>query len=239
MDILLAKIFATALVFSQVATAPAELRTAFDEIQDQPRVSELLRSGCAHMRKAFDVEDLNLDDLIATAMEDVDRMSTDQVILRGLNIKQLHVAYRQFCKNENISDPPIDLAEVIRFYNHTLATLSSSIDLTELKPPGMTAILDFEWRAISDNVGPGFPLSRFRITSNSAFIAAEDKRFYEHKGIDDRGLVRAFIANLASPGRLQGGSTITQQVVKNLLVGAEVAYERKMREMVLASRLEQ
>ena len=50
--------------------------------------------------------------------------------------------------------------------------------------------------------------------------------------------MRAFIANLAKPGRLQGGSTITQQVVKNLLVGAEVAYERKMREMVLASRLE-
>ena len=51
-------------------------------------------------------------------------------------------------------------------------------------------------------------------------------------------MIRAFIANFARPGRLQGGSTITQQVVKNLLVGGEVAYERKMREMVLASRLE-
>ena len=71
-----------------------------------------------------------------------------------------------------------------------------------------------------------------------AFIAAEDKRFFDHAGIDDRGLVRAFIANLANPGRLQGGSTITQQVVKNLLVGSDVAYERKMREMVMASRLE-
>ena len=71
-----------------------------------------------------------------------------------------------------------------------------------------------------------------------AFIAAEDKRFYEHKGIDERGLIRAMVTNLASPGRPQGGSTITQQVVKNLLVGDDVTYERKMREMIIASRLE-
>jgi len=52
-----------------------------------------------------------------------------------------------------------------------------------------------------------------------AFLAAEDKRFYGHKGVDERGLIRATIANLARSGRPQGGSTITQQVVKNLLVG--------------------
>ena len=71
-----------------------------------------------------------------------------------------------------------------------------------------------------------------------AFIAAEDKRFYDHKGIDERGLVRAMVSNLARSGRPQGGSTITQQVVKNLLVGDDVTYERKMREIILASRLE-
>ena len=72
-----------------------------------------------------------------------------------------------------------------------------------------------------------------------AFVAAEDKRFYQHKGIDERGLIRAFIGNLAEPGRPQGGSTITQQVAKNLLVGDDVTYERKMREMIVAARLEQ
>ena len=71
-----------------------------------------------------------------------------------------------------------------------------------------------------------------------AFIAAEDKRFFQHKGIDERGLVRAFIGNLAQPGRPQGGSTITQQVAKNLLVGNDVTYERKLREMIVASRME-
>lgn len=237
MDMLLAKIFATALVFSQVATAPSELRTKFDEIHDQSAVSELLRAGCAHMRKAFDVEDFNLDDLIATAMEDVDALSSDQVILRGINIKQLHVAYRQFCKNENVSDSPVDFAEVIRFYNDTLADLPSSIDLTELKPPGMTAVIDSTGGQYHQR-RTWIPIEQIPPHVQQAFVAAEDKRFYEHKGIDDRALVRAFIANFARPGRLQGGSTITQQVVKNLLVGGEVAYERKMREMVLASRLD-
>jgi hypothetical protein len=71
-----------------------------------------------------------------------------------------------------------------------------------------------------------------------AFIAAEDKRFYQHHGVDEHGLIRAFIGNLAHSGRPQGGSTITQQVVKNLLVGEDVSYERKIREMIVAARLE-
>jgi penicillin-binding protein 1A len=71
-----------------------------------------------------------------------------------------------------------------------------------------------------------------------AFIAAEDRRFYQRKGIDKRGLIRAFIGNLASSGRPQGGSTITQQIVKNLLVGEDPTYERKIREMIVASRVE-
>ena len=71
-----------------------------------------------------------------------------------------------------------------------------------------------------------------------AFLAAEDKRFYRHKGIDERGLIRAFIGNLAQSGRPQGGSTITQQIVKNLLVGEDLTYDRKIREMIVASRVE-
>src|SRR6202048_3020850 len=51
-------------------------------------------------------------------------------------------------------------------------------------------------------------------------------------------MIRAFVGTLAQPGRPQGGSTITQQVAKNLVVGDDVTYERKMREMIVASRLE-
>jgi len=71
-----------------------------------------------------------------------------------------------------------------------------------------------------------------------AFVAAEDKRFFQHGGGDERGLIRALVGNLAAPGRPQGGSTITQQVAKNLLVGGDVTLERKIREVVVASRIE-
>jgi membrane carboxypeptidase/penicillin-binding protein len=82
------------------------------------------------------------------------------------------------------------------------------------------------------------PLADIPEPVQKAFIAAEDKRFYQHKGVDERGLVRAFIANVVHPDRPQGGSTITQQVAKNVLVGSAVTYERKIREVVVAARLE-
>ena len=82
------------------------------------------------------------------------------------------------------------------------------------------------------------PLATIPDVVQQAFVAAEDRRFYHHHGVDERGIIRAFVGNLADPGRPQGGSTITQQVVKNLLVGDDVTYERKIREMIVASRLE-
>jgi penicillin-binding protein 1A len=71
-----------------------------------------------------------------------------------------------------------------------------------------------------------------------SFIASEDRRFFEHEGVDPQGIARALIVNLTGGGTSQGGSTITQQLVKNLLVGKERSYRRKLREAVLAYRLE-
>ena len=71
-----------------------------------------------------------------------------------------------------------------------------------------------------------------------AFIASEDRRFFEHEGVDPIGIARALVVNLRGGGTHQGGSTITQQLVKNLLVGKEKSYRRKLREAVLAYRLE-
>jgi penicillin-binding protein 1A len=71
-----------------------------------------------------------------------------------------------------------------------------------------------------------------------AFVVAEDAGFYEHGGIDVKGMVRAFFANLFSGSAKQGASTITQQVVKNLLLTPEKTFRRKMQEIILARRLE-
>lgn len=72
-----------------------------------------------------------------------------------------------------------------------------------------------------------------------AFLAAEDARFYEHEGLNYVGMLRALAANLRAGKTVQGGSTITQQVVKNLLLDSTRSYERKIRETILARRLEQ
>ncbi len=71
-----------------------------------------------------------------------------------------------------------------------------------------------------------------------AFLSAEDKNFYSHPGIDVFSIARAAIYNLRSSGRPQGASTITQQVARNFLLTRDVSYSRKIREMVLAMRID-
>ena len=107
----------------------------------------------------------------------------------------------------------------------------------------MSAVLDGKGGNFAEVFEPGnrriwVSLADIPDFVQKAFVAAEDRRFFQHHGVDERGIIRAFIGNLADPGRPQGGSTITQQVVKNLLVGEDVTYERKIREMIVASRLE-
>ena len=70
-----------------------------------------------------------------------------------------------------------------------------------------------------------------------AFLSSEDKNFYDHYGIDIIAILRAFltnIINLNSNKRVVGASTITQQVVKNLLLNNELSYSRKIKEIILA-----
>src|SRR3546814_12019679 len=71
-----------------------------------------------------------------------------------------------------------------------------------------------------------------------AFLAAEDRTFFQHGGIDYPGIVTAIITNLKNDGRPTGASTITQQVAKNLLLPNEVRYTSQNREATLATRIE-
>ena len=71
-----------------------------------------------------------------------------------------------------------------------------------------------------------------------AFIAAEDASFYEHQGINYLAILRAFMVNLREGRRVQGGSTITQQVARSLLLTREKTYTRKLREVLLAYKME-
>ncbi len=85
------------------------------------------------------------------------------------------------------------------------------------------------------------PEDRISNTIKNAFISAEDKNFYKHFGIDLVAISRAFVTNILSFSknkRLVGASTITQQVVKNLLLTNEISYKRKVKEILLALRIE-
>ncbi len=72
-----------------------------------------------------------------------------------------------------------------------------------------------------------------------AFLSAEDDKFFEHKGVDYFGLVRAMFANFKAGKVVQGGSTITQQVAKSLLLTSERSLARKVKDFILAQRIEE
>ncbi|MBA4790012.1 MAG: penicillin-binding protein 1A [Rhizobiales bacterium] len=90
-----------------------------------------------------------------------------------------------------------------------------------------------------DMGGAAVPLKQLPSYLPNAFIAIEDRRFYEHWGLDPVGLGRAVATNLISRRVRQGGSTLTQQLAKNLFLTQERTFSRKIQEVVLALWLEQ
>lgn len=82
------------------------------------------------------------------------------------------------------------------------------------------------------------PLEQIPPVVVSAFLAAEDSNFYHHQGIDLMGLIRAALANFEAGDRVQGASTITQQMIRTFLLSNERTYDRKLREIVLSWRVE-
>ncbi len=75
----------------------------------------------------------------------------------------------------------------------------------------------------------------------NSFLSSEDKNFFKHPGVDAKGIVRAIknnIYNIINSKRLEGASTITQQVAKNFLLSNEVSIDRKLKEAILAFRIE-
>jgi 1A family penicillin-binding protein len=244
MDVILVKILAAFLALSQVVTRPEAIKTEFDAVGDQTEVVELMRAGCAHMRKAFDIEAIDLDGLIATALDDPEALTAEIKAFRGLNFKSLLGVYKEFCKDEPVDKSVVDLGQVIAFFNKAAADIPDHTRLKGLQLSGTSAVLDAKGSRFAevfepDNRRVWIALKDIPEHVQKAFIAAEDKRFLQHKGIDERGMIRAMVENLARAGRPQGGSTITQQVAKNLLVGDDLTYERKIREMIVAARMEQ
>jgi len=128
---------------------------------------------------------------------------------------------------------------VVRHYEDGLPSVS---ELRKYQPPQVTRVLARDGSLLAEIFTQRRTVARVDALPahvKLAVLAAEDAGFYEHEGLNYWGIARALMVNLRSHATRQGGSTITQQVVKNLLLNSrERTFARKIREALLARRLE-
>ncbi|KIE43452.1 penicillin-binding protein 1A [Geobacter anodireducens] len=123
-----------------------------------------------------------------------------------------------------------------------MATLPKVDRLADYKPPIVSQVFGDGGSLVGEfylerrTVVPVEKLPRRLV---QAFVAAEDSNFYQHKGLDYLGIVRAAVKNLISMRKKEGASTITQQVAKSMLLTPEKSYARKLKEAILAKRMEE
>jgi penicillin-binding protein 1A len=113
--------------------------------------------------------------------------------------------------------------------------------LADYRPPIITRVLSDEGEVIAELFEERrivVPVSRIPMQLIQAFVAAEDSNFFKHKGIDIASIFRAALKNIEAGGIVQGGSTITQQVAKSMLLTPERKFKRKFKEAILAYRME-
>ncbi len=117
--------------------------------------------------------------------------------------------------------------------------------LSDYRPPTVTRVHAGDGRILAEFAAERrvfIPIEAMPKRLLHAFLSAEDKNFYTHPGVDMVGILRASLSNLGHFGgdhRPKGASTITQQVAKNFLLTNEVSYTRKLKEAILALRIEQ
>ncbi|HEX7597747.1 MAG TPA: transglycosylase domain-containing protein, partial [Polyangia bacterium] len=133
------------------------------------------------------------------------------------------------------------LAGVFYYFGRD-ANLPSLRGIGDYHPPQITHVVDRDGNAIGE-VGSEHrtvvPYAKIPKVMIQAALAAEDADFFEHEGLDYKGMARAFYENLVRRHFAQGASTITQQVVKKMLLTPEKTMRRKIQEIILARRLSQ
>lgn len=115
-------------------------------------------------------------------------------------------------------------------------------DVSDIHPPASSQIFDINGNLITNIHATEnrtiVSLDKIPPNLQNAFIAVEDNRFYEHNGIDIRGIFRALYSNIVNGSVSEGGSTITQQLAKNAFLSQDRTFKRKIQEVFIALRLE-
>jgi penicillin-binding protein 1A len=138
----------------------------------------------------------------------------------------------------------VGIAGVSGLLWHYSKDLPDYSQLQDYEPPVMTRVHAADGSLLAEYANQRrlyLPIQAIPKLVTNAFIAAEDKNFYQHPGVDIYGIARAgmlYVENYGSSRRPQGASTITQQVAKNFLLTNEVSFERKIKEALLALRIE-
>ena len=138
----------------------------------------------------------------------------------------------------------VGIAAAAGLFWHFSKDLPDYSQLQDYEPPVMTRIHASDGALLAEYARERrlyLPIQAVPKLVTNAFVAAEDKNFYEHGGLDFGGIIRAgwvYIQNYGSNRRPQGASTITQQVAKNFLLSNEVSLNRKIKEILLALRIE-
>ncbi len=126
-------------------------------------------------------------------------------------------------------------------YFYLSRNLPKIASLKDYRPPVITTVYSDDNRKIGEFFKERrivIPLSQMPDILKKAFVAAEDSRFYTHQGIDILSIFRAFYKNIEAGTIVQGGSTITQQVTKSFFLTPERSYVRKIKEAILAYRID-
>lgn len=254
------QMLALGLTVSQLFNHPADqFQQKFDPTKDQEAVAVLLREGCEYTAAQMEMSFDELKETVAAYVHssqmanaanaakhepgDIEVIANNFLKKNKLDENDLSAAFDRYCLGNKVENTTITTEQIIAYYNKTLENLEDVAALLQRPFPQVSTILDGNGQPFTE-MYKDFGRRRWIALKDlppmvgEAFVAAEDKNFREHIGIDLKGIFRVIYYSLKKSGKTPGGSTITQQLVKNILNRADVSVERKMREMVQAVQLE-
>ncbi len=163
----------------------------------------------------------------------MNRVRSKRVKLKGPKKRNIFLCLFSMCLSAGLA--------AIAAFNIYLASLPPISNFDEIKPNPVTTIYSADGQVLKTFTAFKFEkvsIDKIPDTLKKAVIATEDKNFYRHRGFDTIGMIRSVITNVSSGAVKQGASTITQQLARILFLSNERTFDRKIKELIIAHRIE-